>query len=249
MGDILEIEGVSLSEHNNGNVLGSNMPIFETEPEPRAPILNLTQHTSTPQQVEAGVVDVPDELRDKLQSALTVGKASARHVRDRALEAAILAGEVARRADIRAKSVMIGGHPALMAPLERALLCRGFDVCYAFSRRESRESLVNGEVLKISVFSHLGFITRVSRESHWRESLRRAHALRSEGQAMALSEIGGGDMGYPGFSVSPAETGVDTIATAADYDCGGWAIAWHDPRPADARVLERALDCAPGLIE
>jgi hypothetical protein len=56
-------------------------------------------------------------------------------------------------------TVMLGGHPALMHPLHEALARAGFCPVYAFSARVSSETLnEDGEVIKTSVFKHLGFI-------------------------------------------------------------------------------------------
>ena len=45
-----------------------------------------------------------------------------------------------------------------MYALHTNLVREGFDVVYAFSERVSVEKEVNGEVVKTSVFRHVGFV-------------------------------------------------------------------------------------------
>lgn len=54
---------------------------------------------------------------------------------------------------------MIGGAPFFMKELEEELSYIGIPV-YAFSRRESVEEVVDGKVVKRSVFKHLGFVEK-----------------------------------------------------------------------------------------
>ena len=54
---------------------------------------------------------------------------------------------------------MIGGAPFLMAPLESKLIEFGLDPVYAFSRRESVETVQDdGSVRKTTVFNHIDFV-------------------------------------------------------------------------------------------
>jgi hypothetical protein len=54
---------------------------------------------------------------------------------------------------------MIGGAPYLMAPLERALRRKRITPLYAFSERRSTEEKGNdGEIIKRTVFKHIGFV-------------------------------------------------------------------------------------------
>lgn len=55
-------------------------------------------------------------------------------------------------------SAMIGGAPYLMAPLVEALKRRYIIPCFALSKRESVEEVVNGKTVKKSVFRHEGFL-------------------------------------------------------------------------------------------
>jgi hypothetical protein len=120
-------------------------------------ILNLTQHSATPDQILAGVVDLPESDRDSLKRLLT-------------FETLPTAAEIVERANAIAAMeeggeylhAMIGGAPYLMAPLERALRSVGVYPVYAFSTRESVEQAEpDGTVRKINVFRHAGFVPAV----------------------------------------------------------------------------------------
>ena len=118
-------------------------------------ILNLTQHNPTPEQVAAGVEDHPYHMTvEAIRKLLTFEDLpSSSLVTERARELAVLAYEAS------AETVLIGGAPFLMAPLERELNALGIDVLYAFSRRESLDiELKGGGVRKTSVFRHVGFV-------------------------------------------------------------------------------------------
>lgn len=117
-------------------------------------ILNLTQHKATPEQLAAGVADLPDAEREELIELLTFavlpGSASLYY---RAGRIAAIAAEAG------VSAAMIGGAPYLMAPLEDALRRRGIRPLYAFSVRESvEETLSDGTVRKTAVFRHQGFV-------------------------------------------------------------------------------------------
>lgn len=127
-------------------------------------ILNLTQHPATPEQVQAGVVDLEGEQLQFLKDLLT-------------FEEIPDSQEIQRRADILAEfgsfyepenngnpipvgRVMIGGAPFFMGALEKALRERGVTPMYAFSKRESIEkTMPDGTVRKTNVFKHVGFVS------------------------------------------------------------------------------------------
>jgi len=117
-------------------------------------ILNLTQHSPTPEQIQAGVEEPPAEVKQRIRQLLTfTSLPTYSEVVERAEELA----EIAVR--MRASAVMIGGAPYLMAPLEKALIRRGIQPLYAFSRREVvSTTLPSGEVVKKTVFKHLGWV-------------------------------------------------------------------------------------------
>ena len=121
-------------------------------------ILNLTQHPATPEQREAGVSDLPDELRKQLVGLLTFDLLpSTEEIEDRAESIALLADSLLPEEGNPA--AMIGGAPYLMAPLEVALRNQRIRPLYAFSVRESVEqTLPDGTIRKTSIFRHAGFI-------------------------------------------------------------------------------------------
>jgi hypothetical protein len=142
-------------------------------------ILNLTQHISTPEQLEAGVVE--PIAKDVIQHYLTFEELPTQEVinlhvsrlvsicerwKSRKIE---LLQHATQQSDaipytlmevheIMRPDVMIGGAPFLMEPLATALKQSGFNPVYAFSRRESIETVINGEVIKTSKFIHQGFV-------------------------------------------------------------------------------------------
>jgi hypothetical protein len=125
-------------------------------------ILNLTQHTATPEQVAAGVVDLEGSYREFLIKTITFGEMPAR---DEIIDAASILAYFAEgwfhanELPIGEDTVMIGGAPWFMSALENALKDKGIKVLYAFSKRESVEEMQeDGSVKKSMVFRHLGFL-------------------------------------------------------------------------------------------
>ena len=125
-------------------------------------ILNLTQHPASPEQLEAGVVDLEGVDLEELKELLTFSElpgAGEPEARARAI------AEIARRAagnvgEDEEVFGMIGGAMWLMAPLETALAHAGIAPVYAFSIRESVETTApDGAVRKTTVFRHRGFYT------------------------------------------------------------------------------------------
>lgn len=120
-------------------------------------ILNLTQHAATQEQVSAGVVDMPEELRAKLATALTFDNAPTR--KQLYLRGRYVLNLVAQTR-FEGRRAMIGGAPFFMSTLERVLLEAGITPVYAFSKRESVEEVkADGSVVKINVFQHVGFVS------------------------------------------------------------------------------------------
>jgi len=115
-------------------------------------ILNLTQHETTPAQGEAGVVEPRDKAAVK--AALSFDDLPpAGEVMARAIRLTRIALEE------KASAAMIGGAPFLMFPLHTALVAAGNTPLYAFSLRESVESMnEKGEVVKTSLFVHKGLV-------------------------------------------------------------------------------------------
>jgi len=117
-------------------------------------ILNLTQHPATPEQKAQGVVDLSEEDRDLLKFLLTFDAIPTEdHMRGRAEGIC----KMADRYEI--DSAMIGGAPYFMGVLEHYLWMQCVTPLYAFSQRVvEEEEQPNGEVRKVSVFKHLGFV-------------------------------------------------------------------------------------------
>ena len=121
-------------------------------------ILNLTQHKATPDQEKAGVHNLEGDKLEKLKELLTFDEIPTEYVLwDRAAKIADLSEQEG------AKSAMIGGAPYFMPSLERALLGRGINIKYAFSKRESQDiHLEDGTVRKQQVFRHIGFVEKLA---------------------------------------------------------------------------------------
>ena len=152
-------------------------------------IINATQHSATPEQLEAGVCasTYEEKIRkwltfDTLPSRLTIQHRAqfiAGYVADQAMEIVKngdfeekhhkalqqLVGMPAYRETICKTfhiKAMIGGAPYLMSELEKELWYRGIEPVYSFSRRESVESTdAEGNVTKTSVFKHIGFVSAI----------------------------------------------------------------------------------------
>lgn len=130
-------------------------------------ILNLTQHEATQEQKEAGVIDLPAEMRAELVDALTFTYCpDSTVVRARAERIAQLCSDYWNHLNANYLSTrttfftaMIGGAPYLMAPLERALNAQRIPAVYAFSERVSTETeKADGSIVKTSYFRHAGWV-------------------------------------------------------------------------------------------
>jgi len=125
-------------------------------------IYNLTMHVATEEQMQAGVVE-PDEYDKKtIIDLLTFDSIPTyKQINYRADQ---LANIAANQCDsegnyVYFSSAMIGGAPYLMSALEYALDEITVNALYAFSVRESVESVEpDGSVVKRNVFRHLGFV-------------------------------------------------------------------------------------------
>lgn len=127
-------------------------------------ILNLTQHLATPDQKAAGVVDLPELGRQQLQKLITFETLpDDTELSDRAHAVASLAAQYIEVLEARdgepINTVLIGGAPYFMVPLEIALSHVGLFAVYAFSVRESVETHnPDGTVTKRNIFKHAGFV-------------------------------------------------------------------------------------------
>lgn len=127
-------------------------------------ILNLTQHLATPDQAKAGVIDLPELGRQQLQKLITFETLpDDTELSDRAHAVASLAAQYIEVLEARdgepINTVLIGGAPYFMVPLEIALSHVGLFAVYAFSVRESVETHnPDGTVTKRNIFRHAGFV-------------------------------------------------------------------------------------------
>lgn len=128
------------------------------------PVLNFTQHRCTPDQLAAGIIDCPEEFRDRLANLLTFDELpTSNEVYGRAFQVAWLFETVAIHlgfdyaTEETSLHAMIGGAPFFMSSLEDALTEINVRVYYAFSRRESVD-LVQGDgvAVKVAAFKHVG---------------------------------------------------------------------------------------------
>jgi hypothetical protein len=143
-----------------------------------AVVLNLTQHKATKDQKEAGVIDLPESYRKKIIELLTFNEIpDCDEIHGRVIMLVnvveeFLSDEMSpvKEEFLEAKAndyngvgelglaFMIGGAPFFMPELQRELSKIGTPL-YAFSKREVVETVNdNGEVLKSSVFKHIGFV-------------------------------------------------------------------------------------------
>lgn len=115
-------------------------------------VLNLTMHPASDEQKEEGVVEPPNKA--EVKALLN-------------FEDLPPSEEVAKRADALValcveggfEAAMVGGASFLMHALHERLVAAGVEPKYAFSKRESVEHVnEKGEVVKRSVFKHLGFV-------------------------------------------------------------------------------------------
>ena len=111
-------------------------------------ILNCTNHMLTDMQKKMGIIELDENDRETLTSAITFNDPPMKEDVDSAIEKVL---EVLSRYEYDA--CMLGGAPFLAAPLENAILSLGKGAAYAFSKRISKEKhLPDGTVEKISVF-------------------------------------------------------------------------------------------------
>lgn len=126
-------------------------------------ILNLTQHPATPEQVQAGVVDLKGQQLEYIKSILNFYEIPDQTEISRRAEALADFGSLYdpenAGSGIVVDHAMIGGAPFLMAALETALRNKGIKPLYAFSQRVSVEqAMPDGQVHKTNVFKHIGFV-------------------------------------------------------------------------------------------
>ena len=136
-------------------------------------IINLTQHSMTEEQYKYNNEDLL-EIKFKPYNGTSVGSPdyikrllnfdtipSKKEIIGRAIALAAYASGLLNQAKNNGDRLyaLIGGAPYLMAPLEEALKQEGIIPLYAFSQRESVETVnADGTVVKTAVFKHKGYI-------------------------------------------------------------------------------------------
>jgi hypothetical protein len=121
-------------------------------------VLNLTQHTATTDQLEAGVVEPSPEMKKEVRELLTFDEVPDLYTLLKRAE--LIAGLAENTGHIAA---MIGGAPFFMRALENALKEKGITPVYSFTRRETvEETLEDGSVRKTAVFRHSGWVTAIN---------------------------------------------------------------------------------------
>lgn len=117
------------------------------------PIYNATRHRCTQEQLELGIIDLPQDIHDQLVLLGTFKPVpTMEEVLERAREATYLifmhiSGINPYEEDIQ---VMIGGAPYFTSALENALIESGYEPCYPFYHRTT----VDGKV----TFIHRGLV-------------------------------------------------------------------------------------------
>ena len=136
-------------------------------------LVNLTQHTLTKEQFSHNGENLV-EVTFKPYNGVSKGSADyVKHMlnftslptRDEIISRATALADYAEGLLSQAKNdndrlfALVGGAPYLMGALETALKERGIQPLYAFSQRESVETInADGTVVKTAVFKHKGYI-------------------------------------------------------------------------------------------
>lgn len=121
-------------------------------------ILNLTQHNSTADQINAGIIDLPVDFKTALVAAITFpaiyNKTDLESAAGKVYE--LVRDYIPYLLD-GFEGVMIGGMPSFMPVLENLLISKGIRVGYACTERKSVDkTLPDGSVQKTAVFVHAG---------------------------------------------------------------------------------------------
>lgn len=121
-------------------------------------ILNLTQHSATPQQIKDGVIDLSESLKRIVSKTLTFDKLEDTSESEMVYRADTLLSLI-RENYPTVTRVMIGGALYFMPVLSKTLKEADIEPLYSFTQRVAMdETLPDGSVGKKSVFSHIGFV-------------------------------------------------------------------------------------------
>lgn len=120
-------------------------------------IINLTQHDATIDQINDGVMDLPETDKVKVRQLITFDKIPTKIEME--FRAKKIAEIVLKHSQFNHQA-MIGGAPYFMPVLDNVLKQYGITPLYAFSERVSEEVQdADGNVKKVMVFKHIGFVT------------------------------------------------------------------------------------------
>jgi hypothetical protein len=121
-------------------------------------ILNLTQYLATASQIKAGVVDLPEDERDKLRKLLTFDTLP---LSKELIERSEAIAEIARKTGC--DTAMIGGVPYMLTVLERSLNLIGIHPVYSFmiSERVKQINPYDGFTQIANIHRHVGFVIAV----------------------------------------------------------------------------------------
>lgn len=118
-------------------------------------ILNLTVHSATIEQIDAGVIE-PNSKKEII-SLLTFDELPNKNeIILRATKLIQIIEEEKNHNNF--DSVMLGGAPFLMSILEVLLKTKNFKPLYSFTKRVANESIIDGVIHKNSIFKHCGFV-------------------------------------------------------------------------------------------
>ena len=116
---------------------------------------NLTQHIATSEQIENGIIEPNPEVKEKIKKLLTFDKLpTIPEMQKRAKKLMKII-----ESEFKDEYIMIGGAPYFMSILEDELIHWGYTPIYSFSKRVSKEIIMeDGTVKKINEFKHVGFV-------------------------------------------------------------------------------------------
>ena len=117
-------------------------------------ILNLTPYYATPEQIDAGVIELSTEQKETLEDIVNFQEIpSYEEIQHRAEAIATLVH------DTGASAAMVSGVPFPMGALETALKQKNIKPMYAFTQRINVEKTnEDGTVVETTVFKHVGFV-------------------------------------------------------------------------------------------
>lgn len=122
--------------------------------------VNLTQHKPTEEQLSDGMFTPPEHSRIKELLNVTYGTSDEDYQDNldrQAKEILTIVEDMPVTWQVPV-SYVVGGHPSLVSRLAELLTRHGYRVVVSFSDRVSVETMNdNGEVVKTSVFKHIGF--------------------------------------------------------------------------------------------